>query len=1119
MALDDIAAQPKLPTAPDGADETSERAARQIDQAKTLLQQQRFTEALQRLERALRYSPQSWDAHILSATVAMQAGNDALALEHTRRAEALRPRASEVHYLKGRVHLALGDNAKTIESFRVQRICPDHDDATALARLGHYYLGIALEQSRHLLAAADEFSRFAETTSAPDDPRHAEAEELELSARIKVAEAFDKLGQVADAARWLDEAAALDPRNADLPERIARLFQRAGRHEDAAKAARRCYELGGDGLELLVHIRQSANQQTELSQDLAELATQFPDRDAIIHQFTGHHTRFTPAAGIEFLKHHLAAHPEAVRAWVAQAELLAVAHRWEDSLDAIAQAIAVSSDPEESTRLWVDRIVALDTLSSTAQEITESMTLGTHPGRDYAIAILASRAGLEDAALAACSSATAADPQFVAAHIACGEAYLAQFDWKAARRSAALIVDQAPTDYRGYRLLGLAHLGMDRYNKATEVLILANHHNHRDVATLEALVETYQRSGQPLKARQQYQFILEVDPGHARAHEELLLLAMGQRDQDRVEAHLAALSELPDRRPYERMHAFVTARIADNWDAYLDKMQTLLEADPADMESRLHLVQVLLSLDRGDTAREELVKALEAQPDHLDALGLLARMDAGVMRYADASTTYERLIAIHPNRVTWQEGLVAVLLDDMQFGTAAQRLQSMLDTLHLDDSTRRSLEYDLLMCQILTDRVDDAAALTQAWFEKTEATSEQLHYLRLQAHALRRNGTQAAVIPSIEALYEQSSRNDRRDVLEIMVDVYLLDERGEDAAALLLDWLEIDPEDAVLTDRLVRTFSQMQANSSAIELAQVAVARPQDYRTANHFNDTLVRLFQDAGRYDDAQKQIRKQFDALDGAQFMGDLGRGRVHDLHAQLAQTLLMAHRIEEALMELDAWERELTRETIGGSGNPAIRPHLEILHSLRSLGYSLNDQPSLALQEQERRWQTNPVDAGAANDLGYQWAAAGVRLDEAETLVRGAVARNPRLAAYLDSLGWVLYKQGAYEEAHRWLLRAARAPTLPWTTWLVASPATLGASDPVISDHLGDAAWRIGQPGEARARWEQALQLAAAQDPDATLSTEINVLLKHLPEKLAALAEGRTPSVADGPTPAEP
>jgi tetratricopeptide (TPR) repeat protein len=102
--------------------------------------------------------------------------------------------------------------------------------------------------------------------------------------------------------------------------------------------------------------------------------------------------------------------------------------------------------------------------------------------------------------------------------------------------------------------------------------------------------------------------------------------------------------------------------------------------------------------------------------------------------------------------------------------------------------------------------------------------------------------------------------------------------------------------------------------------------------------------------------------------------------------------------------------------------------------------------------------PNDAASQNYLGYMWADQGVQLERARAMLEKAVAREPRNAAYLDSLGWVYFRLGKLESAEQNLREAARREP----------------SDPTISEHLGDLDMKQGNLEEAVRQWEKALEL---------------------------------------------
>lgn len=104
--------------------------------------------------------------------------------------------------------------------------------------------------------------------------------------------------------------------------------------------------------------------------------------------------------------------------------------------------------------------------------------------------------------------------------------------------------------------------------------------------------------------------------------------------------------------------------------------------------------------------------------------------------------------------------------------------------------------------------------------------------------------------------------------------------------------------------------------------------------------------------------------------------------------------------------------------------------------------------------------PGDATLQNALGYTLADHGTRLDEAQGLIAAALAQTPDNAAILDSMGWLLHRQGKHAEAIKYLQRARR----------------LG-NDPELDLHLGEAQWAAGDQAAARKTWQEGL----ARRPD--------------------------------------
>jgi len=109
-------------------------------------------------------------------------------------------------------------------------------------------------------------------------------------------------------------------------------------------------------------------------------------------------------------------------------------------------------------------------------------------------------------------------------------------------------------------------------------------------------------------------------------------------------------------------------------------------------------------------------------------------------------------------------------------------------------------------------------------------------------------------------------------------------------------------------------------------------------------------------------------------------------------------------------------------------------------------------------ERAVELNSQDPEALNYLGYVYAEEGTKLDEAEALISKALEMDPDNGAYIDSLGWVYYKKGMFEEAREQLEKAQK----------------LVGDDAVVYDHLGDAHFKVGSFDSAKEAWQKSLEI---------------------------------------------
>lgn len=128
-------------------------------------------------------------------------------------------------------------------------------------------------------------------------------------------------------------------------------------------------------------------------------------------------------------------------------------------------------------------------------------------------------------------------------------------------------------------------------------------------------------------------------------------------------------------------------------------------------------------------------------------------------------------------------------------------------------------------------------------------------------------------------------------------------------------------------------------------------------------------------------------------------------------------------------------------------------------------------------------SPDQPYVLNYFGYTWADTSRNLPQAREMIEKALQKRPNDGAIVDSLGWVMLRQGQIADAVKTLEHAVE----------------LEPEDPEINGHLGDAYWAAGRKLEATYQWRRALTFNP--EPDAAAKLE------------AKLQSGAAPTVVSG------
>ena len=165
-----------------------------------------------------------------------------------------------------------------------------------------------------------------------------------------------------------------------------------------------------------------------------------------------------------------------------------------------------------------------------------------------------------------------------------------------------------------------------------------------------------------------------------------------------------------------------------------------------------------------------------------------------------------------------------------------------------------------------------------------------------------------------------------------------------------------------------------------------------------------------------------------------------------------------------------------------------------------YLDNNQFDESVKILEELVKADPENPSYYNDLGFLLADHDKRLPEAETMIRKAVeldlaakkkAYEKKLIdedqskkitpAYVDSLGWVLFKNKKYEEAMKYLLEAAKDEE--------------EGGHIEIWDHVGDCYLALGKKKEALATFQKALKMEDVTKKDNERRKKVTEKVKKL------------------------
>jgi tetratricopeptide (TPR) repeat protein len=427
----------------------------------------------------------------------------------------------------------------------------------------------------------------------------------------------------------------------------------------------------------------------------------------------------------------------------------------------------------------------------------------------------------------------------------------------------------------------------------------------------------------------------------------------------------------------------------------------------------------LFSLSRAEEALGPLRRATAGDPGNAEILRTLAHVAESLDSLAVVDTCYDRLVALDPSD---GEAWFQLAAARARLGRYAEADTALTVALEENPARPGALFVRGWVSEHL-GRSDEAVAAYRHHLEvHPDDTATRRRLVTLLAHS----GHEREAID--DAIRVARDQKDDPSALAVLADLQFRSGRAGDARRTLAQMQAMGPADPDLAARS----------------AEVLLRNDRD-RDAVRAVDEWVGAHPGAGNGLRLRGWVRAAAGWPDSAATFAQLEVAGAPDSlppRRVLARYLREAHRWSDARREID-WMLQREPDDAG--------LHMDLGFCRDMLG----DEAG-AIEAGRRALALAPDSPQVMNFLGYLLADHNRDLQEAEGLVRRAVAQDPDNGAYLDSMGWVLYRLGRLDEARARLEQAVK----------------LTGGDPVVHEHLGDVYRDLKLLELARAQYRMSL-----------------------------------------------
>jgi len=624
-------------------------------------------------------------------------------------------------------------------------------------------------------------------------------------------------------------------------------------------------------------------------------------------------------------------------------------------------------------------------------------------------------------------------------------------DTQASSAAASHKVDKAAAYYH----YALAHMyeeqvavygRSDLVNKAIDEYRQAIDADPSSEYLTAALAELYARTGRIRDAVLEAQDILKRDPNNLEAHKllgRIYLRSLGDGQNSSASSNSVLklaieqyeqIIKIEPQNVDDRLLLGRLYRLDNDLQKAEEQFKIAVKIQP-DSEEAVTTLAYLYN-EEGDTARA--VQVLSAVPDAersaklYSALGYTYEQQK---QYKQAIDAYRHAIELDRDNLDAIRGLAQNLLNDGQTDAALEQYKIIADANPEDAQTY------LKMAEIYRrdGKFDQALDSLKKAESMVQDSIEVPYNIAAVYQAQGRYDDAAKILVDLldktekkDDSYTQGEKNNRAVFLERLGSVYRDQQNYNQAVDTFRKMLALGDENVVRGyQEMIDTYREAKQWQQATAVAKEAHEKlPNDRGLKMVYASQLA----DSGQPDKAIADVRSLLK-----------GTPEDRDVYITLGQMYTRMKRFDDAQA---AFQKALEL-----SAKPEDKQYVQFL---QGSSYEREKKYDLAEQTFRKVLAQDPQNAMTLNYLGYMLADNNTKLDEALTLVKKAVDLDPANGAYLDSLGWVYFKLGKYDQAEDLLVKASQRMS----------------NDPTVQDHLGDLYQKTGRLKLAATHWERAV-----------------------------------------------